>query len=123
MASILIIDDELQIRVMMRRILEKVGYDVYEASDGKEGIKLFRAKPTDLVITDIIMPEKEGLETILDLRHDFPKIKIIAISGGGKTGLPNFLPAAKKFGAIRTLPKPFGKDDLLKLVKEVLDAE
>ena len=121
MASILIIDDELQIRVMMRRILEKVGYDVYEASDGKEGIKLFRAKPTDLVITDIIMPEKEGLETILDLRHDFPKIKIIAISGGGKTGLPNFLPAAKKFGAIRTLPKPFGKDDLLKLVREVLD--
>jgi YesN/AraC family two-component response regulator len=121
MASILIIDDELQIRVMMRRILEKVGYEVYEASDGKEGIKLFRDKPTDLVITDIIMPEKEGLETILDLRHDFPKIKIIAISGGGKTGLPNFLPAAKKFGAIRTLPKPFGKDDLLKLVKEVLN--
>jgi YesN/AraC family two-component response regulator len=121
MASILIIDDELQIRVMMRRILEKVGYEVYEASDGKEGIRLFRNKPTDLVITDIIMPEKEGLETILDLRHDFPKIKIIAISGGGKTGLPNFLPAAKKFGAIRTLPKPFGKDDLLKLVKEVLN--
>jgi YesN/AraC family two-component response regulator len=123
MASILIIDDELQIRVMMRRILEKVGYEVYEASDGKEGIKLFREKPTDLVITDIIMPEKEGLETILDLRHDFPKIKIIAISGGGKTGLPNFLPAAKKFGAIRTLPKPFGKDDLLKMVKEVLDTK
>ena len=122
MASILIIDDELQIRVMMRRILEKVGYEVYEASDGKEGIKLFRDKPTDLVITDIIMPEKEGLETILDLRHDFPKIKIIAISGGGKTGLPNFLPAAKKFGAIKTLPKPFGKDDLLKMVKEVLDS-
>ena len=120
MSSILIIDDEVQIRVMIRRILEKAGYDVYEASDGKQGIKQFRDKPTDLVITDIIMPEKEGLETILDLRNDFPKIKIIAISGGGKTGLPNFLPAAKKFGAIRTLPKPFGKDELLNLVKEVM---
>jgi CheY-like chemotaxis protein len=121
MTEILVIDDDSQIRMLLRRILENEGYIVYEAADGKRGIDLLHIHNIELVITDIIMPEKEGLETILDIRHEFPNMKIIAISGGGKTGLPDFLPAAKKFGAHRTLPKPFGKSELLDAVNGVLE--
>ena len=120
MAVVLVIDDDKQIRLLIRRILENEGHTVHEAADGKNGILLLQQNSIDLVITDIIMPEKEGLETIIDIRHDFPKMKILAISGGGKTGLPDFLPAAKKFGAHKTLPKPFGKQELLEAVNDLL---
>jgi CheY-like chemotaxis protein len=120
MAVILVIDDDAQIRLLLRRILEKEGHRVYDAADGTSGLSLLKRRNMDLVITDIIMPEKEGLETILDIRHEFPDIKIIAISGGGKTGLPDFLPAAKKFGAHYTLSKPFGKNELLEAVNNLL---
>lgn len=120
MPQILIIDDDVQIRLLIRRILENEGHGVLEAADGKKGIMLLKNNNIDLVITDIIMPEKEGLETIIDIRHDFPETKIVAISGGGKTGLPNFLPAAKKFGAHRILSKPFGKNEILDVVNDLL---
>ena len=86
MALILIIDDDDQIRRVLRKTLERDGYDVADAPNGKEGIRLYRENPADLVITDIIMPEKEGIETIRELRRDFPEVKIIAISGGGRIG-------------------------------------
>jgi CheY-like chemotaxis protein len=119
-ARILIIDDEDQPRRMLQQVLIRVGYDVVEARDGNEGLQLFRASPTDLIITDILMPEKEGLETIIDLRREFPAVKIIAISGGGRTGNLNFLEVAKRLGAQRTLQKPFELQEMIAAVRELL---
>lgn len=120
MARILIIDDEAPVRNMLRQMLEKEGYEVAEAEDGKVGMRRYAEHPPDLVITDILMPEKEGIETILALRKADPGVKIIAISGGGRTGRLDVLPVAKAFGALRTLAKPFTRDELLGAVRSVL---
>jgi len=119
-ARILVIDDEDQPRQMLQQALERAGYEVTTARDGSEGLQRFRAAPTDLVITDILMPEKEGLETIMDLRREFPTVKIIAVSGGGRTGGLNFLDIAERLGAQRTLQKPFGLREMLAAVHELL---
>jgi DNA-binding response OmpR family regulator len=119
-ARILVIDDEDQPRQILQQALERAGYEVTTARDGSEGLRRFRAAPTDLVITDILMPEKEGLETIVDLRREFPAVKIIAISGGGRTGSLNFLDIAERLGAQRTLQKPFGLHEMLAVVHELL---
>jgi DNA-binding response OmpR family regulator len=121
MGLILIIDDDDQIRRVLRKTLERDGYDVVDAPNGKEGIKLFRENPADLVITDLIMPEKEGIETIRELRRDFPEVKIIAISGGGRIGPDSYLKMAKGLGAQRTLTKPLDGDELLKTVRELVN--
>ncbi len=120
MANILIVDDDPQIRKVFRRILEAENYEVAEAADGKEGASRFRDWPPDLVLMDIFMPEQEGLETIRELRWDFPDVKIIAISGGGKSGRMEPLEAAQKFGAALALKKPISREELLSSVKEVL---
>lgn len=120
MARILIIDDEDLSRNMLSQALTRAGYDVSTACDGTEGIELFRSVLADLIITDILMPGKEGLETIMELRRDFPDVKIIAMSGGGRTGNLNFLDIAERLGAQRTLQKPFHLQDVLQLVQEVL---
>ena len=119
MARILVIDDDSAIRSVVRRGLERAGHEVTEAPDGDAGLKSFRTRNTDLVITDIIMPEREGVETIMALRKEFPALKIIAMSGGGG-GSADFLSIAKKLGARRTLAKPFGHRELLDAVEEVL---
>jgi DNA-binding response OmpR family regulator len=119
-ARILIIDDEDQPRRMLQQVLIRAGYEVVEARDGNQGLQLFRVSQTDLIITDILMPEKEGLETIIDLRREFPAVKIIAISGGGRTGNLNFLEVAKRLGAQRTLQKPFELQEMLIAVRELL---
>ncbi len=122
MKRILVIDDDEQLRSMLSRMLQLAGYEVVVAADGEEGIRLFRQNPVDLVITDIFMPEKEGLETIRELHKEFPDLKIIAISGGSnKMGDFSSLPFAKRFGATETLAKPFHKNELLMLVKDVLE--
>jgi len=120
MARILIIEDDAQISVMLRRTLARNGYEVVEASDGNEGLKCYRENPADLVITDIIMPKKEGIETIMELRRDFPRVPIIAISGGGQFGLRKYLNAAKDFGADYTFTKPVDRKELLNAVRELL---
>ena len=120
LARILIIDDEDLSRNMLSQALTRAGYDVSTACDGTEGIELFRSVLADLIITDILMPGKEGLETIMELRRDFPDVKIIAMSGGGRTGNLNFLDIAERLGAQRTLQKPFHLQDVLQLVQEVL---
>ena len=120
MASILIIEDDDQFRAMLLEMLKLAGYEVEEASNGKEGIKLYIENPKDLVVTDIIMPEQEGIETIIELRRSFPDVKIIAISGGGRITAKDHLRIAKDLGAIQTLPKPFGREKLLKAIREVL---
>jgi CheY-like chemotaxis protein len=122
MARILIIDDEADIRGLYRRLLEAAGHEVIEAPDGDVGVKLYRKGRTDLIITDIIMPEKEGIQTIMELRRDFPQVKIIAISGGGTAmASATCLHLAKGLGAARTLAKPFSKQELLDSVEEVLE--
>jgi len=120
MARILVIEDVDEVRWMIRRTLEAQGYEVVEASGGIEGVELFREKPTDLIVTDILMPDKEGIEIIRELSSEFPDVKIIAISGGGKMGPYDYLELAKKFGASRTLAKPFGVKELIKIVQELL---
>lgn len=121
MARILVIDDEDQTRNMLLQVLQRAGHEVVTARDGSEGLQLYHTTLADLIITDILMPEKEGLETIIELRREFPNVKIIAMSGGGHKGNLNFLQAAKRLGAQRTLQKPFHLQEVIQLVTEVLD--
>ena len=98
MKRILIIDDEPHILLMLKKMLERAGYEIDIASDGLEGLNLYRKSPADLVITDIIMPEKEGLETIREMRRFNSELKIVAMSGGGKISADNYLHTATIFG-------------------------
>ena len=121
MAHILVIDDEEVIRVQLRLVLEEAGHEVDEAGDGEAGCRLFRERPADIIITDMVMPKKDGANTILDLWRDFPDVRIIAISGGdGTAGPEEFLEYAGVFGALRTFAKPIGHDELLAAVDELL---
>ena len=120
MHSILVIDDEAEMRVMLQETLSAAGYDVTAASDGQEAASLSRSHPPELVITDIYMPNKDGLEVIMEMRAAFPATRIIAMSG--QVTQRNMLPAASVLGAVRTLPKPFLPAELLALVEEVLAA-
>jgi len=118
--KILIIDDDKHVLNVLHFVLACEGYEVIKASNEKEGIKLYREGPVDLIITDLIMPEKEGMETIREVNKESPGIKIIAISGGGHIGPADYLHTAKMLGANRTLAKPIGRDELVGTVKEVL---
>ena len=120
MHRILIIDDEPHILLMLKKMLERAGYEIDLASNGKEGLALFQNKPSDLVITDIIMPEKEGLETIREMRRIQSELKIIAMSGGGKISAENYLETAKIFGASRIIEKPFSQQDMVSAARELL---
>ena len=120
MTRILVIDDEESTRFTLRKILEHENYEVTVAKDGVEGTKLFTAEPFPLVITDLFMPEKEGMQTIIELKKDYPDTKIIAISGGGSMGLTNLLETALAVGADQAIAKPFGTDEVLDCVKECL---
>jgi DNA-binding response OmpR family regulator len=121
MACILIIDDDEQVRKVLRLTLIAAGFDVVEAQDGKIAMKIFQKNPgVDLIITDLIMPEKEGIETIIELRRDFPEIPIIAISGGGRIDPNDYLYLAKKLGAHKTLEKPFSRKEIIDAVNELL---
>ena len=113
MPLILIIDDEASIRNLLTKILNRAGYETICAADGKEGLKLQNQTPADLVITDLIMPEKDGIETIMELRKDFPDVKIIAMSGGGRIEPKTYLNIAKNLGATRSFKKPFDQKELL----------
>ena len=120
MARILIIEDDQAVRDLLTHALERENHQVVVASDGEIGITLYRATPCDLVITDIYMPKKEGLETITELRREFPGVKIIAISGDPAEGFDP-LSLARKLGALRTFVKPFVLNEFLIAVKEILE--
>jgi len=113
MPKILIIDDDAFVRETLIRILEDEGYQVITAPDGRRGLDAFRRERPDLVITDIIMPEQEGIETIMEIRGERPDAKIIAISGGGRIGNTDFLQIARKLGAADIIAKPFDPDDFI----------
>jgi CheY-like chemotaxis protein len=117
---ILLIDDEKPFRNVLKQVLSTAGYEVVEAANGAEGIDRFYDNPADLIITDIIMPEKEGIETIIELKKVYPEIKLIVMSGGGWYGTDIDFDMAKKLGA-RTLDKPFALQELLDAVAELLN--
>lgn len=120
MKKILVIDDETPVRKMLTKLLEKNKYEVITAVDGKKGISLFNEHNPDLIITDLIMPEKEGLETIRELNKINPDVNIVAISGGGITDPKMYLDMALKFGAVRAFEKPIDNNLLLSTLKEIL---
>jgi DNA-binding NtrC family response regulator len=122
MARILVVDDDEQVRAMLRRTLEREGYEVEEAADGQVALDAHRRQAADLLIVDIVMPEKEGLETIFELRRDDPGVKVIAISGGGHLAPQGYLDTAARFGAQRTFAKPVDRDQLLTAIRELLEA-
>jgi CheY-like chemotaxis protein len=120
MALVLVIDDDPQMRNTLRRILASAGHKVLEASNGRDGIALFQSHAPDVVVTDIIMPEKEGIETIIEMRRLGCGSKILAVSGGGHAGKVDFLTVAKKLGADLVLQKPIRAADLLHAVGNVV---
>lgn len=120
MAKILIIDDDQMVSATIELLLLKAGHTVTVAANGNLGVASYKASPADLIITDIIMPEKEGIETIQEIRALSPKVPIIAISGGGRTKNYDFLRMANKIGANEVLKKPFANDELLGLVNKCL---
>ena len=117
---ILVIDDDEQMRVLLQQAMQWAGFEVVAAENGRKGQQLFEEQPADLIITDLIMPEQEGLETIRSLKQGYPKVKIIAISGGGRIGPEAYLPAAMELGADRIFAKPFDVKELISAVQELL---
>ena len=117
MAKILVIDDDSRMRRLVARILERENHEVIEAVDGKKGIDQFAAHRPDIVITDLLMPEQEGIETIRELRRVAPSLRIVAMSGGGGTNDMMFLGMAKALGADAVLAKPFRADELIRAVQ------
>jgi two-component system, response regulator, stage 0 sporulation protein F len=119
MATILIVDDDAPIRTLLRDILEEDGHLIREAADGQIGLMLYREAPADLVITDILMPERDGMEITLALTQEFLDARVIAMTGAG--GDQNFLNVAKLFGARHVIQKPFTPDVIRRVVRFTLD--
>lgn len=121
MALILVIDDEEAVRRVIVRTLKSAGHEVVEAENGEKGLVLVRTIPPPvLIITDILMPRKDGLETIMEIIRECPEARIIAISGGGAAGHMEYLTIAERLGAIATLAKPFRAEELLDAVSTAL---
>jgi len=123
MPGILIVEDDVELREMLNVSLVRRNFSVFEASNGKEAILHFKPSITDVVVTDIIMPEEDGLKVIMKLRELKPSIKIIAISGGGKAGPGSYLNLAKALGANAIFSKPFPINDLITKIEELLNVE
>ena len=121
MPRILLIDDDDSFRSMLSKTLAHFGHTVIEARNGKEGLELFSHADADLIITDLIMPEKEGLELLMELREMRTAVKIIAMSGGGRNSAADYLPIAKLMGAAKVLSKPFSNEVLVATINELLN--
>jgi len=115
--SVLIVDDDESVRYLLRRYLADAGYQVQEAEDGKQATRMYRQRPADLVVLDLVMPDQEGLETIRVLRQEFPGVRIVAISGAFLGG---FLPVATALGAKAALEKPIEQTLFLKTVQDLI---
>lgn len=122
MAKILLVDDDLALRSTLRRILLRANHEVVEAEDGTQAVLAARGRSPDLVITDLIMPNKEGMEIMIEFKKEQPRIPVIVMSGGGRLDARDYLQMATRMGAARTLAKPFGAQELLSAVDEVLKA-
>jgi DNA-binding NtrC family response regulator len=120
---ILVIDDEPTALDLLRRILEMNGYEVAVAKNGQEGVELFEQHPCDLVITDMVMPIKDGLQTILDLRMEAPELPVIAISGGGTISKERYLAVAGYLDRVITIAKPFTIEQIVEAVERLLQEQ
>lgn len=118
---VLLADDDEALRRVVRKILERGGLEVVEASDGEEALRVLGEEAVDLLITDLIMPNREGLETIQACRQKHPGLPIVAISGGGRIRPDDYLALAARLGADRVLAKPFSGDDLLAAARAAMD--
>ena len=123
MPGVLIVEDDKELREMLKMSLIRRNFTVLEAENGKEAITNFKPALTDLVVTDLIMPEEDGLKVVIKLRELKPSIKIIAISGGGKVGPGSYLNLAKALGADAIYSKPFSINDLTAKIEQLLDNE
>lgn len=120
MVRVLLVDDDDLSRGAVHRMLERAGYSVHSTGQGNQAISRYKTDPSDLVITDLIMPETDGLEIIQELRRIDPAVRILAISGGGRVDAEEYLSVARKFGAIEVLPKPFTGQELKQAVERAL---
>lgn len=120
MSRILVVDDEAAFRGTLREVLEDAGHEVVEASDGAQGLRMAGEMAPDLIITDIVMPGMEGMETIGEIRRRHPRVKLIAMSGGGSVGGSNYLDIALRLGAHRVLSKPFAMAELIDSVADLV---
>ncbi len=116
---VLVIDDNPDIRKTIQWLLEDEGFVVAVAENGREGLGLQRREPADIVVTDIFMPEQDGIETIWQLREEFPHVPIIVISGGGAAGKTDYSVVARELGARKTLRKPFNPQELIDIVRQI----
>jgi len=123
MARVLVVDDEETIRGALARALQRVGHEALEAENGLDALQLMKTEPVDLVVTDLVMPELDGLELIKELARERPGIKVIAISGGGVWDKQSLLATAGMLGALVSLEKPFELADFLAMVEEVLGSQ
>jgi CheY-like chemotaxis protein len=123
MAGILIVEDDRELREMLKISLARRKYIVFEAENGRDAIAHFKPAATDLVVTDLIMPEEDGLKVIIKLREMKPSVKIIAISGGGKAGPGSYLNLARALGADAIYSKPFSTNDLISKIEDLLSGE
>lgn len=124
MAKILVVDDDAQVRFLVTTILGEAGYQIREARDGKEAIEILSRWTPDVLLTDIVMPRKEGIGLILEVRQSHPELCIIAMSGGAGVMNPgHYLETAKEFGAARVIRKPFVAGELLRTIEEVCEKE
>jgi CheY-like chemotaxis protein len=123
MAKILVVDDDATLRALLAGTLKRAGYDVEQAADGRQAVRAYRASPADLVLTDMFMPEMDGMEAIMMLRREFPDVRIVVMSGGAYFGTSDILEMAEQLGAARTLAKPIESEDLLRAVEAVLREE
>jgi len=122
MAKILLVEDDDEVRSVLKTLLQEEGHEVSEAAEGNAAIEQFLKLSVDLVVTDLVMPDKEGLETIIDLRRTHPDVKIMAMSGGGRNSPQDYLDMAKRLGAIEVIAKPFSIDDFLRCVNRALSS-
>jgi CheY-like chemotaxis protein len=123
MPGVLIVEDDKELREMLKLSLLRRNFTVLEAENGKAAITHFKPLITDLIVTDLIMPEEDGLKVVIKLRELKPSIKIIAISGGGKVGPGSYLNLAKALGADAIYSKPFSINDLIAKIEQLLDIE
>ncbi|MBP7232734.1 MAG: response regulator [Syntrophaceae bacterium] len=121
MKRILVIDDDDALRNMLKKLFTSGGFDVLTAQNGEEALLLQAQRPADLVVTDLIMPNKEGIETIIEFRKQYPFAIIIAMSGGGRIPAAQYLELAQNLGARKTFEKPFKTGEILAAVKELLE--
>lgn len=117
--SVLIVDDNADMRCFVKIVLERAGFEAQVAADGERALAAHRAHPVDVLITDIFMPERDGIELISQFKSEFPQVKIIAMSGGGQVSKRDYLPFAADIGADLVLRKPFAADTLLSMLQEL----